>query len=161
MSNERRLVVSVLGVMIVLLISVVAITQIVQASPGSQPENIFGAWSAAGTATTVPEGFPVLLTFTAEGSVLGDEPAAHETTTHGNWVRGSHGEVRYTIWGLNADPDGVYTGKFKVVGTLQLDPGKQTWSGPFKITGYDTSNQVTYTDTGTFKLTRIAVERLD
>jgi hypothetical protein len=162
MSNRRKLAALIFGMVIVLPISILAVAQIVQASPSSEAENILGSWSVDATATTVPAGFPALLTFTADGAVLADEaPMPGETTGHGNWVRGSHGEVRYTFWALNADPNGVYAGKFKVVGTLQRDPGKQTWSGPFKITGYNPNNSKAYADTGTFKLTRIAVESLD
>jgi hypothetical protein len=96
------------------------------------------------------------LTFTADGSVLADEPPLPgETTGHGNWVRGSHGEVSFTFVALYADPTGMYAGKLKVASTLQRDAGEDTWSGPFKITIFNASDQVTSTDTGTFELARI------
>jgi hypothetical protein len=102
------------------------------------------------------------MTFTTDGSVLADEPPAPgETTGHGNWIRRSHGEVGFTFVSLRADPNGLYAGKLKVVGTLQREADNDTWSGPFKITVLDASDQLAFDDTGTFKLTRIAVEPLD
>jgi hypothetical protein len=35
------------------------------------------------------------------------------------------------------------------------------WNGPFKIDGFDPSENVIFSDQGTFSLTRIAVERLE
>ena len=158
-SRNRKLVVSVFGIVAVLLIGILAVGQTVQASPGS----IFGSWSVV--VTTVGQGvtFPALLTFTSDGSVLADEPpAAGETTGHGNWLRGSHGQVNLTFVSLYSDPaTGAYAGKLKVVAELQRDPGDDGWSGPFKITVFDPGDQVVFSDTGTFTLTRIAVESLD
>jgi len=162
MDRNRKLVVSVFGAMVALLIGILALAQVVRASPSSQPENIFGSWSVDVTTKTQNTQFPSLLTFTADGAVLADEPPLPgETTGHGNWVRRSHGEVGFTFVALLADPNGVYTGKLKVSGTLRRDAGKDTWSGPFKITIFDASNQVVLVDTGTFKATRIEVEPLD
>ncbi len=162
MNRNRKPLVSVLGVMVALLIGTLAIAQIVQANPSDRTENIFGSWSVDVTTQTQGTQFPALLTFTGDGSVLADEPPVPgETTGHGNWVRGSHGQVKFTFVALYADPAGAYAGKLKVAGTLQREAGNDTWSGPFKITVFDADSQVAFVDTGTFELTRIAVESLD
>ena len=162
MNTKRKLVVSVLGMMVALLIGILALAQIVQASPSSQPKMFFGSWSVDAATTTQSTQFPALMTFTADGSVLTDEPPVPgETTGHGNWVQRPHGEVGFTFVALYGDPTGVYAGKLKVVGKLHRDADKDTWSGPFKITVFGADNQVAFEDTGTFKLTRIEVELLD
>ena len=163
MNRNLKLLVSVLGVLAVLLLGTLAISQAVQAKPNGPTGNIFGSWNVA--VTTVGQGtqFPALLTFTSDGAVLTDEPPGPgETTGHGNWIRGKDGAVDFTFVSLFGDPTtGAYAGRLKVAGTLNRDNKANTWSGPFKITLYDASDQQSLTDTGTFKLTWIAVEPLD
>jgi hypothetical protein len=67
---KRKAAVSAAGVMIALLIGILVIAQIVQASPSSQPENLTGSWSVEVVTTTQNTQFPALMTFTTDGSVL-------------------------------------------------------------------------------------------
>jgi hypothetical protein len=124
-------------------------------------EKLLGSWNLA--FTTPDQGTrPGLLTFTADGSVIGVEaPMPFETSGHGNWVMSDDGEVAYTFMALVGSQEGKNTGKIKVVGTLRLDAGTASWRGPFKVELFDASGQVNFTDRGTFSLTRIAVEPLD
>jgi hypothetical protein len=126
-------------------------------------EKLLGSWNVA--VTTPNQGtFPALLTFTADGSVIGAEsPNPFESSAHGSWVRSDQGEVAYTFVALFGSQEGKNTGKLKVVGTLHFDDDgdKARWRGPFKIDVFDASGQVIFTDQGTFSLTRIAVESLD
>ena len=101
------------------------------------------------------------MTFTGDGSVITSEsPNPFESSGHGNWVNGKHGEVAYTFIALFGSDQGVNTGKLRVVGTLQYDEGSDGWRGPFKIDIFDAGGQVTFTDRGTFSLTHIVVESL-
>jgi hypothetical protein len=124
-------------------------------------EKLLGSWNVA--VTTPNQGtFPALLTFIADGSVIGAEsPNPFESSAHGSWVRNDQGEVGYTFLALFGSQEGKNTGKLKVVGTLQFDAGTANWSGPFKIDVFDASGQVIAADRGTVSLMRIAVEPLD
>ena len=124
-------------------------------------EKLLGSWNVA--VSTPQQGtFPALLTFTADGSVIGAEsPNPFESSGHGNWVSRASDQVAYTLVALFGSQEGKNTGKLKVVGTLQYDTGTASWQGPFKIEVVDASGQVSFADRGTFNLTRIAVEPLD
>jgi hypothetical protein len=124
-------------------------------------KKLLGSWNVA--VTTPNQGtFPALLTFIADGSVIGAEsPNPFESSAHGSWVRNDQGEVAYTFVALFGSQEGKNTGKLKVVGTLQFDADTANWRGPFKIDVFDTSGQVTFADRGTVNLTHITVEPLD
>jgi hypothetical protein len=159
MFGKRRIAVYV-GVVVVVLIGVLVITQFVLASPNKQPEGLLGSWNIDVFLEEADVHFPGLLTFSADGSLFADEPAVNETTGHGNWLMGNRGQVKYTFVALNSDSTGQYTGRLKLIGTLQRDEGKETWSGPFRITIYDANDLEVLVNNGTFILTRIAVEEL-
>jgi hypothetical protein len=53
------------------------------------------------------------------------------------------------------------SGKLKVTSIIQPASAGLGWHGPFKVEGVDASGQVTFTDRGSFQLTRIAIESLD
>ena len=126
----------------------------------SPQKELLGSWHVE--ITTPTQGGPGLLTFTADGSIIGDEsPSPFESTAHGTWVSRGPQDVAYTLVALMGSQEGKNTGKLKVVGTLQFDAGAASWRGPFKIDVFDASGQVTFADRGTFSLTRIAVEPLD
>lgn len=156
MSNKRNLLVFIL---IGLLFIALAKTQVDARSAGT--ENLVGSWSVE--ASTPTQGaFPVLITFTTDGSVITDEsPLPFESSGHGSWVSNTDGEVMYTFLALFGGEDGKNTGKIKVVGTLAFDADTETWSGPFKVEVFDASEQVVFSDLGSFSLTRIQVETLD
>jgi hypothetical protein len=124
-------------------------------------ESIVGAWSVA--VTTPNQGtFPALLAFTSDGTVTGAEsPGPFESSGHGSWVSRDNGEVAYTFLSLFGSSESKNTGKLKVIGTLQQDGNSSGWHGPFKIEGYDAKGDVTFSDRGTFSMTRIEVEPLD
>jgi len=65
------------------------------------------------------------------------------------------------IVALIGSAEGPLSTKLKVVGTLRFDSATDSWNGPFKIDGFDPSENVIFSDQGTFSLTRIAVERLE
>jgi hypothetical protein len=161
MNHKRTFALSVFGLVGILLLAALAIAQTAQASANKRSEKLLGSWNVA--VTTPSQGtFPALLTFTADGSVIADEsPSPFESSGQGNWIRSDHGEVAYTFVALYGSQEGKNTGKLKVVGTLRSDASKDSWSGPFKIDIFDASGQVIFTDRGTFRLTRIAVESLD
>ena len=131
-----------------------------QAAKNNQVEKLPGSWNA--DVTTPNQGaFPALLTFTSDGSVIAAEsPLPFESSGQGNWINKSAGEVAYTFIALYGSEEGKNTGKLKVVGTLNLDSGKDSWSGPFKIDVFDADGQVVFTDNGTVSLTHIAVETI-
>jgi hypothetical protein len=152
--------------MAALLFSAVALTQPSDVSANDFKERLSGSWYA--TVTTPSQGsFPGLLTFTSDGSVLADEsPFAYESSGHGSWVnreyRDGHREVRevaYTFVHLIGSAEGRNTGRVRVSGTLQPED-KQYWQGPFKIEVFDANGQITFSDRGTIRLTRIPVEPL-
>jgi hypothetical protein len=158
--NKRMFVIAVCGLIGTVFFAAFAIAQTTQASQDNRVEKLLGSWTVAGS--TASQGtFPALLTFTDEGSVIADEsPSPFESTGHGTWVRSGNREVAYTFVALFGGQEGKNTGKLKVVGTLQFDAGKQRWDGPFKIEVFDASGQVIFTDRGTVRLTRVAVESL-
>jgi hypothetical protein len=131
-----------------------------QVAENKQVEKLLGSWNA--DITTLNQGtFPALMTFTSDGSVIAAEsPIQFESSGHGNWNNKTSGDVAYTFTALYGSEEGKNTGKLKVVGTLNMDSGKDSWSGPFKIDVFDASGQVIFTDNGTVNLTRIAVETI-
>jgi hypothetical protein len=162
MNSKRTLVVSILGLIATLLIAAFAIAQTTQASEDDRGAKLVGAWNVE--VTTVGQGttFPALLTFGDDGTMIADEPPSpFETSGHGNWISTGRREVAYTFVALIGSAEGPLSAKLKVVGTLELDADKGTWSGPFKIDVFDPNGNVILSDHGTFSLTRIEVERLD
>ncbi len=164
MNNKQRLVVSVLGIVGCVLLLAACVPA--PAAPTSTEEKIAGTWIAECKADVQKKQFPVLFTFTTDGSLLGSTGTPAQSTAHGTWVRGRSGEIGFTFVVLmsdpkSPDPTGQYAGRFTCVGTLQRDAGSDTWSGPFKTTVFDANGQVFFNETGTFKLTRIAVEPLN
>ena len=131
-----------------------------QSQGNNQAEKLLGSWNAA--ITTPAQGtFPALMTFTADGIVIADEsPTEFESAGHGNWKQNDSGEIAYTFVSLYGSEEAANTGKLKVIGTLNPDSGKDSWSGPFQIDVYDASGQVVFSDNGTVNLIRIEVEAL-
>jgi hypothetical protein len=154
--NIKRL----LSVITVHLIGVsLLLTACAPAAQNSQAK-LLGSWSA--DITTPDQGtFPALLTFSADGSVIADEsPSQFESSGHGSWNHDNSGDVAYTFVALYGSSEGKNAGKLKVIGRLNSDAGKDGWSGPFKIDVFDANGQVIFTDNGTLRLTRIAVEQI-
>jgi hypothetical protein len=159
MNNKRTLVVSAVGIIFALLLTGLAIAQADAKERQVQP---LGSWEVV--VTTVGQGttFPALLTFNDDGGMLADEtPSPFETTGHGNWVSTGRRDAAFTFVALIGSAEGPLSVKLKVVGALHFDSVSNTWSGPFKIDGFDTNGQVAFSDHGTFTLARIAVERLE
>lgn len=160
MKNKRKLVMFALGLISILMLTAFLVAPVTQVNADNRSDRLHGSWNVV-AATPGQGAFPALLTFTGDGSVLADEsPAPFESTGHGNWVNRSHGEVGYTFVALYGSAQGVNTGKLKVTGTLQYDEGADAWRGPFRIEIFDASGKLTFSDRGTFNLTRIAVESL-
>ena len=161
MPSKRTFVMAVLGVIGSLLMTTFAVTQTTLAGEDNRQEKLLGSWNAE--VTTVAQGttFPALLTFTADGSVIADEPPSpFETSGHGNWLRRGD-KIAYTFVSLIGSAQGPLSLKLKVVGTLKFDEKKGRWSGPFNIDGLDPNGQVVFSDHGTFTLDRIKVESLN
>jgi hypothetical protein len=162
MHSKRTFVMTVFGVVGILLMATFAIAQTTLASEDKREEKLLGAWNVE--VTTVGQGttFPALLTFTAGGGMIADEPPSpFETSGHGNWVKRGDDKVAYTFVALIGSAEGSLSARLKVVGTLKFDAGKNRWRGPFKIDVFDPDGKVIFTDHGTFSLKRIAVESLD
>ena len=125
-------------------------------------DNLLGSWNAEVVVKIQAATFPALLTFSPGGGLIADEPPGPgETSGHGNWVSTGESEIRFTFVSLFSGEGGAYAGKLKVVGTLKFDASSQTWSGPFKIDGVDAKDVATFSDTGTFDLTRIEIRSLE
>jgi len=162
MKRTHTIALSIVGLISALLLAALAITQTAQANGNSRSEKLFGSWNVVVTTETQGTTFPALLTFSEDGGMIADEPPSpFETSGHGNWVSTGRREVAYTFVSLIGSAEGPLSAKLKVVGTLQYDAGNDSWSGPFKIDVLDPDGHVTFTDHGTFSLTRIAVEPLD
>ena len=145
-----------------LLLATLAIAQTTQAGENERQEKLLGSWNAVTTTVTQGTTFPALLTFAADGGMIADEPPSpFETSGHGNWVSTGRRDVAFTFVSLIGSAEGPLSVKLKVIGTLRFNSANDSWSGPFKIDVIDPSGQVTFSDRGTFSLTRIAVERLD
>jgi hypothetical protein len=160
MNHKRKMAMSVLGLITILLMAAFLVAPVTQAGADNRSDKLHGSWNVE-VATPGQGTFPALLTFTGDGGVIADEsPAPFESTGHGNWVNRGHGEVAYTFVALYGSEQGANTGKLKVTGTLQHDEGADGWRGPFKIDIFDAGGQMVFTDRGTFSLTHIAVEPL-
>ena len=160
MSNKRALLLFMLGIVSSLIFAALATAQ----SNGSDTnaDKLLGSWNTQVTVEGQGATFPALLTFDAGGGMMADEPPAPgETSGHGNWVMGDDGGAALTFIALYSGEGSAYAGKLKVVGKLQYDASANTWQGPFKINAFDADDQETFSDTGTFELTRIVVESLD
>ena len=70
------------------------------------------------------------------------------------------GAVACTFVALFGSAEGKNTGQIKAVGMLHHDGAQVGWTGPFKIKMVDSAGQVTFAESGTFTLIRIAVEFL-
>jgi hypothetical protein len=120
-----------------------------------------GSWHVA-VSTPTQGTFPALITFGAEGTVLSAEsPGPFESAGHGNWIRHEDGSIAFTLIALLGSQESKLSGKLKVTSIIQPASAGQGWHGPFKVEGFDASGQVTFTDRGSFQLTRIAIESLD
>lgn len=164
MNNRRNLIVLVILIS-TLVLAAFSLTQSAADSPNM--EKLYGSWNVEVMTVNQPQAdqshtFPALLTFGDEGTVIADEPSAPgETSGHGNWVGNDDGTVSYTFQALYSGDEGAYSGKLKVVGTLQYDSATDTWQGPFRIDIFDADDQVVAGDTGTFDMARMAVEALE
>ena len=158
--NTKRLLPAIAMLIITASLLLAACAPTAQAAENNQAEKLLGSWNA--DITTPNQGtFPALMTFNSDGSVIAAEsPIQFESSGHGNWNNKSSGEVAYTFIALFGSEEGKNTGKLRVVGTLNIDSGKDSWSGPFKIDVFDANGQVIFTDNGTLSLTRIAVETM-
>ena len=152
-------------------IAIVALTTLIGPQPGqaqqggeiNRLQKLVGAWNVEVNLELFQVKFPALLTFTSDGIVLGDEPPSpFETTAHGNWVATSPREAAFTFLALiGGGPDGQLSETLKIVGKLEYDSRADTWSGPFRIQGFDSDGNEIFGYPGTFTGTRIAVETLD
>ena len=162
MKRTRTIALSIVGLISALLLATLAIAQTAQANANNRSEKLLGSWNVVVTTEVQGTTFPALLTFSDDGGMIADEPPIpFETSGHGNWVSAGRREAAYTFVSLIGSAEGPLSSKLKVVGTLQYDPGNDSWSGPFKIDVLDANGQVSFTDRGTFSLTRIAVESLN
>ena len=158
--NTKRLLSVVTMLIITASLVLAACAPTAQVAENNQMEKLLGSWNADLT-TPNQDTFPALLTFTSDGSVItAESPLQFESSGHGSWNSKSSGEVAYTFIALFGSEEGKNTGKLKVVGILNLDSGKENWSGPFKIDVFDANGQVIFTDNGTLSLSRIAVETI-
>jgi hypothetical protein len=160
MNNKDKFVLLVVGIISSLLFTAFAAAQTTDNI--ANMDKLFGSWNVR--VTTVNQGitFPALLTLTADGSLIADEPPSPgETSGHGNWVRRGDGEAAYTFIALYSGEAGAYAGQLKVRGTLQFDAADNSWGGPFAIDVFDPNGEIVASDIGTFTLTRIEVEALD
>ncbi|MCK6576737.1 MAG: hypothetical protein L6Q98_01390 [Anaerolineae bacterium] len=163
MSNINRKIISAIIMAAMFLILTGALAQ----AGSANVETLYGSWYAEIMTVNQVQAdgghtFPALLTFGAEGTLVVDEPPLlGETSGHGNWISNDDGTIVYTFVALYSDGAGAYTGKLKVVGTLQYDSAADTWQGPFKIDIFDADDNVIAADTGTVDTVRIAVESLD
>jgi hypothetical protein len=133
-----------------------------QASAPPRLEELIGSWHAETTVLKQGATFPALLTFTGDGIVIADEPPSpFETSGHGNWVVTSPQAASFTFLALIGSKEGPLSATIKVVGTLQYDANTDTWNGPFKVQVVDADGKEVLADTGTFKATRIAIEKID
>jgi len=162
MPVKRGFMMVALGVMASLLMAAVAMTQPTQAGADNRNEKLLGSWNVEVTTVAQASTFPALLTFTADGSVIADEPPSpFETSGHGNWVKRGDHQVAYTFVSLIGSAEGTLSSKLKVVGTLTFDSQGNGWQGPFKIDVLDPDGAILFSDHGTFTLTRIEVESPD
>jgi hypothetical protein len=160
MNKRRHWMILALGVGCILVVSALVMAQ--TSASSANMDQLYGSWHVEVTLPAQGATFPALITFGAGGSVITDEPPSPgETSGHGNWTSAEDGTVSYTFVALFSGEEGAYAGGLKVVGTLQYDANTEGWQGPFKIDGFDADGQTTFSDTGTFVLTRIAVESLD
>jgi len=124
---------------------------------------LVGSWHVA--VSTPSQGtFPALITFGADRTVLSSEsPGPFESAGHGNWINcdDGAGSVAFTLVALLGSQESKPNGRLKVTSVIQPTPDRKGWHGPFKVEGFDASGQVTFTDRGSFQLTRIAVESID
>lgn len=124
------------------------------------PQSPVGAWLVE---VTMPgqAAFPGLLTFNSDGTLMATEsPSPFESTGHGSWQMKDGGAVACTFVALFGSAEGKNTGQIKAVGMLHHDGARVGWTGPFKIRMVDSAGQVTFAESSTFTLTRIAVELL-
>jgi hypothetical protein len=160
MKRTRIIALSIVGLIGALLLA--TLEQTAQANANNRSEKLHGSWNVVVTTELQATIFPALLTFSDDGGLIADEPPSpFETSGHGNWISAGRREAAYTFVSLIGSAEGPLSAKLKVVGTLRYDAGNDSWSGPFKIDVLDPNGQVSFTDHGTFSLTRIAVESLE
>jgi hypothetical protein len=161
MNQQRKITAVALRVIAILLIAAGAVSLTAFASAEDGPKKLSGSWDVA-VVSNLQGPFPGLLTFNADGGLIGDPPPiGTESTSHGNWIRTGPKAVAYTFVALITNDQRVVVAKLKVVGTLQYEASTDTWSGPYQLTVSTPDGTVVLGhDGGTFRLTRIAVEAL-
>jgi hypothetical protein len=155
-----RTLLTAIGIGLMAVVLPVAALAVSRSAVDAKTNDWVGSWNVVGTVTSMSGAFPVLMTFTSDGSVIGDEtPSPLETSSHGAWIKTGGNEGAYTTYFIVGNATDLTKWTLgKVSGTLKYNPGQDKWSGPFKITVADQSGAVFFTDTGTMKATRISVE---
>jgi hypothetical protein len=154
MFSKRRIALYV-GVILVLVIGILAITSFVLADSNRKPERLVGAWAVELTLPTGPLNGG-LVTFFADGNVVADETGEGRSSGHGIWVMDKQGQVHFTAVELLWNPaDDTYAGRFVISQTLNWDAANGTWSGPSTVTSYNAVGGVDFTGTVPAKFTRI------
>jgi hypothetical protein len=130
--------------------------------PENMKPSLVGSWVATITAIGQGVTFPALLSFTSDGIVIASEPPGpFESTGQGNWISTGPLDAAFTFFFLFGSAEGKLSGKFKVNNALHYDPGIDSWSGTFKLWGWDGEGNPTVTEQGTITCSRIMVEPLD
>ncbi len=134
--------------------------QALSPSAKANPGKWVGAWDVEvmgeHQATKI---IPGLMVFTSDGTIIAARPPhPFESPTFGTWVSTGPKSAAYTFKAVVGSETGELTAKIKVYGTLQYDAGTDSWTAVHWDDITDATGHSVFTDTGTFKATRVAIE---
>jgi len=129
-----------------------------------QAAGIVGSW------LVTTERQPNLLTFAADGNLIGSNPpfqpappgastqSLSVTTAHGVWDSSGGQAFAFTFLELEYDLQAQLWATTKISGTITLNDAGDAGGGLYMITVMDPSGQVVHRDRGALQLTRIQLE---
>ena len=145
-----------------ILIQPMTLSAVQALSPSAKPNlgKLVGAWDVEVMGEhQADKVIPALLVFSSDGTIIAARPPhPFESPTFGTWVSTGPKSAAYTFKAVVGSETGALTAKIKVFGTLQYDASTDTWTAVHYDDITDPTGHSVFTDTGTFKATRIAIE---
>jgi len=127
-----------------------------------------GSWRV--TPTIGGEAAVALTSFSADGLILTSNRPVQPATPglpagtlvqslgQGSWQATGERTADITFVILQSDLTGIFLGTRTILGSLELEPSGDAWTGTFEVTIADPSGTVVYETTGAVHAIRIAVE---
>jgi hypothetical protein len=133
--------------------------------PAQSPlgQTLSGTWSCNVTTTGntpgVPASYPGIITFLADGNLLGEAYTDGALTkSYGVWLRVGDRQFRSTWIGYDKDATLKTTGAYKILYNFTLQDDLNTLNGAYRLDLFDAKGVKVFSFSGRAKCTRLIVE---